>query len=394
MRITAVKIVRLNSGAGEFGIAWSPTVLRIETDEGVHGVGEMGLPMGNAAHGQVGLARDFCSLILGMDPFDSTAVWEKLYRTTFWGMGGGTVIFAVMSAIDIALWDIKGKALGVPVHQLLGGKTNDSLRSYASQIQFDWSPTMGAMIKPEEYAEATRRAVDDGFDCVKVNPIGFDLSGVWMGWNARGILTTEQVRTAVDRIAAVREAGGDDLDIIIELHCHTDAGTAVQLGRELEKFRILYYEEPTAPLNWKAMHKVKRELSIPIATGERIYTTFGFRPFIENQVLDIAQPDLGTSGGFTETKKIADMAAVYDIGVQLHLIGSPISTAAALQLEAVLPNFVVHEHNNTSLMPDNVASCLHDYQPVNGYYEVPDLPGIGQDLTPETYASSETILVN
>ncbi|GAA4085917.1 mandelate racemase/muconate lactonizing enzyme family protein [Nocardioides kongjuensis] len=394
MRITAVKIVRLDTGAGEFGIAWSPTVLRVETDEGIHGVGEIGLPMGNAAHGQVGLARDFCALVLGMDPFDTTAVWERLYRSTFWGMGGGTLIFAVMSAIDIALWDIKGKALDVPVHRLLGGQTNTRLRSYASQIQFDWSPRMGAMVKPEEYAEATRKALADGFDCVKVNPIGFDLAGTWMGWNTRGVLTAEQVRTAVDRIAAVREAGGDDLDIIIELHCHTDAGTAVQLGRELERFRILYYEEPTAPLNWKAMAKVKRELSIPIATGERLYTAFGFRPFIENQVVDIAQPDLGTSGGFTETKKIADMAAVYDIGVQLHLIGSPISTAAALQLEAVLANFVIHEHNNTSLMPDNVASCLYDYQPVDGYYAVPDLPGIGQDLTPEAYAKSETLLVN
>ena len=394
MRITAVKIVRLDTGAGEFGIAWSPTVLRVETDEGIHGVGEIGLPMGNAAHGQVGLARDFCALVLGMDPFDTTAVWERLYRSTFWGMGGGTLIFAVMSAIDIALWDIKGKALDVPVHRLLGGQTNTRLRSYASQIQFDWSPRMGAMVKPEEYAEATRKALADGFDCVKVNPIGFDLAGTWMGWNTRGVLTAEQVRTAVDRIAAVREAGGDDLDIIIELHCHTDAGTAVQLGRELERFRILYYEEPTAPLNWKAMAKVKRELSIPIATGERLYTAFGFRPFIENQVVDIAQPDLGTSGGFTETKKIADMAAVYDIGVQLHLIGSPISTAAALQLEAVLANFVIHEHNNTSLMPDNVASCLYDYQPVDGFYTVPDLPGIGQDLTPESYERSETILVN
>jgi galactonate dehydratase len=394
MEIVSVKIMQLGAGASEFGIQWAPTVLRVETDEGFYGLGEIGLPMGNVAAGQVGIARDFAALVIGMDPFDTTAVWEKLYRTTFWGMGGGTLIFAAMSAIDIALWDIKGKALGVPVHQLLGGKTNDRLRSYASQIQFDWSSQMGAMVTPDEYARATKSALSAGFDCVKVNPIGFDTSGTWMGWNTRGLLTPEQLHTTVERVAAVRETGGDDLDIIIELHCHTDANTAVQLGRELEKFRILYYEEPTAPLNWKAMRKVKRELTIPIATGERIYTALGFRPFFENQVVDIAQPDLGTSGGFTETKKIADMAALYDIGIQLHLIGSPISTAAALQLEAVLPNFVIHEHNNTSLIPANIDLCVHDYQPVDGFYDIPDLPGIGQDLTPRAYAEARTVVVS
>ncbi|VXC34465.1 L-alanine-DL-glutamate epimerase [Arthrobacter sp. 8AJ] len=395
MRITSVKIMRLQSpNPGDYGIPWNPTVLRIETDEGIFGLGEIGLPMGNAAEGQMGLARDFAPLILGMDPFQTTAIWEKLYRTTFWGMGGGTLIFAIMSAIDIALWDIKGKALGVPVHQLLGGKTNDRLRSYASQIQFDWAPRMGAMVKPDEYAEATRKAMDDGFDCVKVNPIGFDLNGRWMGWNTRGLLSSEQVRTAVDRVSAVRAAGGDELDIIVELHCHTDANTAVQLGRELEQFRILYYEEATAPLNWKAMRKIKREITIPIATGERLYTAFGFRPYIEHQVVDIIQPDLGTSGGYTETKKIAELASTYDIGVQLHLIGSPLSTAAALQLEAVLPNFVIHEHNNTSLLPANIDLCLHDYQPRLGVYEIPDLPGIGQDLTPQAYRNAETVVVS
>ncbi|MEU0266762.1 mandelate racemase/muconate lactonizing enzyme family protein [Nocardioides sp. NPDC006303] len=395
MRITSVRIIQPKTpGLNDFGIPWNPTVLRIETDEGIYGIGEIGLPMGHAAHGQVGLARDYAPLIIGMDPFQTSAIWEKLYRQTFWAMGGGMLIFGVISAIDNALWDLKGKALGVPVYQLLGGKTNDRLRAYASQIQFDWAPSLGTMVTPDDYAEATRKALADGFDCVKVNPIGFDLDGRWMTWNMHGALTHQQVRTAVERVAAVREAGGEDLDIIIELHCHTDANTAIQLGRELEQFRILYYEEATAPLNWKTMKEIGQRINIPIATGERLYSRFGFRPYIEHQAVNIVQPDLGTCGGFTECRTICDMASTYDIGVQLHLIGSPISTAAALQMEAVLPNFVIHEHNNTSLVPANIDLCVNDYQPKDGWFEIPDLPGIGQDLTEAAYASADTIVVN
>jgi galactonate dehydratase len=394
MRITSVRVIRPKvPKPADLEMPWNPTIVRIDTDEGLYGIGEIGLPMGHATEGQVGLARDYAPLILGLDPFQTKGIWERLYRRTFWAMGGGMLTFGVISAIDIALWDLKGKALGVPVYQLLGGKTRDRLRTYASQIQFDWGPSLGAMVEPADYAEATRKAMAEGYDCVKVNPIGFDTDGRWMTWNMHGALTHDQVQIAVDRVAAVREAGGAALDIIIELHCHTDANTAIQLGRALERFRILYYEEATAPLNWKAMREVARQIKIPVATGERLYTRFGFRPYIENQVVRIIQPDLGTCGGFTECRAICEMASTYDIGVQLHLIGSPVSTAAALQMEAVLPNFVIHEHNNTSLLPSNIDMCVNDYQPVDGWFDVPDLPGIGQDLTAETYATAETVTI-
>jgi len=395
VKITSVDIVQVASpDPGDYGIPWNPTIVRINTDEGIYGIGEIGLPMGYAAHGQVGLARDYAPLIIGMDPFQISAIWEKLYRKTFWAVGGGMLTFGVISAIDIALWDLKGKALGVPVYELLGGKTNNRLRSYASQIQFGWGPEMGNLVQPEEYADIARVAVAEGFDCVKVNPIGFDEQGRWMTWDTRGVLTNAQMRVTVDRVAAVREAVGDDVDIIVELHAHTDTNTAIQLAREIEQFRILYYEESTTPLNWKTMAKVANTIGIPIATGERLYSRFGFLPYIENQVVDIVQPDLGNCGGFTETRKICDMASTYDIGVQLHLIGSPVSTAAALQMEAVLPNFVIHEHNNTSLLPENIALCTYDYQPVGGYFQIPELPGIGQDLTAEAYKNASIVSVD
>ena len=139
MKITSVDVIKVLDGRPSVaGIAWNPICVRINTDEGISGFGEAGLCYGNANHAAFGCCVDFGELIIGMDPMRIEAIWDKLHRSTFWGMGGGGVIFSAMSAIDIACWDIKGKALGVPVYQLLGGKTNDKLRAYASQIQFDW----------------------------------------------------------------------------------------------------------------------------------------------------------------------------------------------------------------------------------------------------------------
>ena len=205
-----------------------------------------------------------------------------------------------------------------------------------------------------------------------------------MGFNTRGLLGYKQLETASQRVAAIREAGGPEMDIIIEVHSLTDADTAVQLGNELEKYRCFYYEEPTQPLNASLFKLIAQKVNIPLASGERIYSRWGYRPFYEDRSLSVIQPDLCNTGGITEGKKICDMAHVYDIGVQVHICGGPISTAAALQLEAVIPNFVIHEHHQAALIQDNIDTCLYDYQPVNGYFEVPELPGIGQELTEET----------
>ena len=209
-----------------------------------------------------------------------------------------------------------------------------------------------------------------------------------MEWSNYGLLEYDQMKAAVDRVAAIREAGGPGLDIIIELHSLTDTNTAIQLGRELEKYRCFYYEEPTQPLNPSLFREIANNVRIPMASGERIYSRWGYRPFYEDRSLSIIQPDLCNTGGLTEGKKICDMAHTYDIGVQIHICGSPISTAAALQLEAVIPNFVIHEHHQAALIQENIDMCKYNYQPENGYFSVPDKPGIGQELTEETMEKS------
>lgn len=400
MKIISVDVMQLPSGnAGSSRGAWSPVLVRINTDEGISGWGEAGLAYGKGWRAGLGMVQDFAEVIIGEDPMNIDKIWEKIFRKTFWGMGGGTIVYAGMSAIDIALMDIKGKALGVPVYQLLGGKCNDDLRTYASQLQFNWGTEIKnqQLTEPEEYADVTRRAMEEGYDSIKVDPIYFspkraDGSIYTPGagdWKITGPLKNEVIQTVYNRVAAMREAGGDDLDIIIEMHSNTDTMAAIQIAEALKDLRIFYYEEPAHPLNVENFTQIKQKTSVPIATGERLYTRQGYRPFFEKRLIDVVQPDLCLCGGLSEAKKIADMAWTYDSNVQIHVCGSPISKAAALQIEAAIPNFLIHEHHQRALNLESRATCKYDYQPVNGKYKVPDLPGIGQEPTEETIAKCD-----
>ena len=319
----------------------SPICIRINTDAGISGFGEVGLAYGNAHNAGVWMVKDFGQLIIGKDPLRSEAIREQLFRTTFWGMGGGTVINAGMSAIDIALWDIKGKYYNAPVYQLLGGKINEKLRAYASQIQFDWDLEDRNMVTPEQYAEAAKKAM------------------------------------------------AQDLDIIIELHSFTDTSTAIQLANYIDDLNIMYYEEPVHPLNAVSMREIKENIRIPVASGERIYTRLGYRPFFENRSLSVIQPDVCLCGGISEAKKICDMADTYDVKVQIHVCGGPISQAAALHVETAIPNFLIHEQHSYGIKQGLRDTCVYDYLPDDhGELTVPELPGIGQEITEETMAKT------
>jgi L-alanine-DL-glutamate epimerase-like enolase superfamily enzyme len=318
-------------------------------------------------------------------------------------MGGGAVVTAGMAAVDIALWDIRGKALSVPVYQLLGGKTNRELRCYASQLQFGWGPeawgsTMKFLNAPEEYAAAVKAAAADGYDAVKIDPVYVDRFGNGhfneLGNHIRGAFRQPDLVLSAERIAAAREAGGPDMDIIIEIHSLLDTNTAIELGRALEPYRIFYYEEPTQPLNPALFKEIHRGTTLPLATGERSYTRWGFRPFFEDRSISVVQPDTCNTGGITECKKICDMAHVYDIAVQLHVCGGPIATAAALQIEAVIPNFLIHEQHIFAYRKQCIDAGKYDYQPVNGKFYTPDLPGIGQEMSESEMASAEKVVIS
>lgn len=369
----------------------SPIIIRVHTDEGYTGLGEAGLAYGTGGEAAVGMIKDLAKFVIGMDPLNTEALWETMFRNTFWGMGGGPVIYAGMSAYDIACWDIKGKKFGVPCHVLLGGRTRQDLRAYASQIHYGWSDRQIFTTKAEDYGKNALDAVADGFDCVKVDPmtIGYDGSTAHAsrggkGSGARehwfGLLRNADVEMGASRIRAIREAVGPDVDIICEVHAMLGTNAAIQFAHAIEKYNILYYEEPTMPMNPKNFAKIARSTTIPIATGERSYTRWGFRELLESQSLAVVQPDLCLVGGLTEGKKICDMAHVYDASVQIHVCGGPVATATAIQLEATIPNFIIHEHHQNNRREVMREICKYDYQPKNGRFAIPELPGIGQEL--------------
>ncbi|BDF66859.1 mandelate racemase/muconate lactonizing enzyme family protein [Pseudoflavonifractor phocaeensis] len=400
MKITSVECYLAAGGLGGF------VTVKVNTDEGISGFGEAGLAYGKCSEAAWGQCQDFAKLVIGMDPFDTEKIWEHLHRHTFWGMGGGVVVTSAMAAIDTACWDIKGKALNLPVYKLIGGKTNKKLRAYASQLQFGWrkiiekNDALDLLYDPQEYYDVVKDAVSEGYDAVKIDPVFAPLDRRPMpevfatqGNQVRGCYREHDLKRSVERIAAAREAGGDDMDIIVEIHSLLDANTAAILGKALEPYRIMYYEEPTMPCNPGVFNHIKSRCSLPLATGERSYTRWGFRQFFEDRTLDVIQPDLANTGGITETKKICDMAQVYDVGVQIHVCGGPIATAAALQVEAAIPNFVIHEEHNANLLEVFKKAGKYYHHPVDGFYTVPELPGIGQEMSEEAMATAKKVVI-
>ncbi|MBN1400735.1 MAG: mandelate racemase/muconate lactonizing enzyme family protein [Anaerolineae bacterium] len=391
MRITRIEIFDLQFDEAP---TWHPIILRAHTDAGLSGLGEVGLAYGVGHSAGADMARELAEgFALGADPFRTEWLWDEMFRKTFWAQGGGPVVFGGMSAIDMACWDLKAQALGVPVYQLLGGKTNERLRTYASQIQFGWGPARQVLTTPEEYAEVARATVAEGYDCVKIDPVIFDLEGNRAAMNLRGVLPPDKVRLFRERIAAVREAVGPDVDIILELHSFLGTPAAIQLGQAWEEFACFYYEEPVHYLNMELHNLVARNVKIPTAAGERIYTRWGYREYFEKQALAVIQPDLGLVGGLSEGKKICDYAHVYDITVQAHVCGSPVATAAALHLEAAIPNFLIHEHHTNAIKPYNRMICEQDLQPDRGQFAIPDAPGLGVTLNERLMARMPRVVV-
>ena len=194
----------------------------------------------------------------------------------------------------------------------------------------------------------------------------------------------------VDRVRVTRETVGPDVDIIIENHSYLDANTAIQFAQAIEPYNIMYFEEPNTPDPDTAV-RLAEKINIPIASGERIYTRWQYEKYFEKNALHVAQPDIGTCGGITEVKKICDLAYIHDAAIQVHICGTPICVAAGLHVEAAIPNFVIHEHHQCNLLPDHIKLCKYDYQPVNGKYKVPELPGIGQELSDWVLTNTEYV---
>ena len=361
--------------------AWHPVFIRIDTDEGISGVGEAGLAYDLGHSAAANMIREFAeNMLIGANPFQTEKLWNRMLRESFWGLGGGPVIYAAMSAIDTALWDIKGKALNLPVYVLLGGKVNAKLRTYASQLQFDWdTKSRKTLAHPEDYAKAAEKAVAEGYNALKVDPMMFDQNGNTL-YDCTLPFSRDHLNLIRARMQAIADVLGENGEIIFECHSLPSLTSALQLGEIAEEFNCLYFEEPVNYLNSKLHRPLKDKLKVPIAAGERLYLRHGIRPYLEAQTIDILQPDIGLCGGLGEAKKICDYADTYDVKIQAHVCGGPVATAASLHLETALSNFIIHEHHTYALKDFNRELCIEDPQPENGFFKVADTPGLGITL--------------
>ena len=352
-----------------------PILVELITDEGLVGVGEAGVAYGIGGAAAAGMIKDLVEgLLLGKDPSRIEALWTEMYDHSFWAKGGGPIVFAGISAIEQALWDIKGKALEVPVYELLGGKFRDHVRAYAN----GWSYTC---VTPDDYARAAERVVGDGYTALKCYPLATP--------NGRAGITHVSLRSvdrafadlAFDRVRAVRRAAGVGIDIMVDLSGGLTTDETIRFCRRLEELDILFVEEPVDPFDTAALKKVSEHVAIPIALGERIYTRYGFRPILECHAADILQPDIGNTGGIMEVKKIAAMAEAYNMRIQPHICGSPVSTAAALQLDACIANFMIQEIYPYRV-PEHFQIVDHppELEARGGNLLIPDRAGLGINL--------------
>ena len=300
--------------------------VRVETAEGIVGWGE-----GTNFPGVQPIAtavRNLSNVVIGESAWDIEKLWHKMYRYLYYnGMGG--VVLAAISGIDVALYDIVGKKLGVPVYKLLGGLVQEKLRIYAN----GWIE--GVARTPEALAQRTKELVAKGYTGCKFDP--FTTTPL------NREVTQRELRSAVAQVKAVREAGGPDYDIAIDVHARWNTKSTLEIIRALEPYRLFFYEEAVPPENIAAMAEVQRSVNVPLATGERIFSRYGFRELLERQAVRIIQPDIARTGGITEFKKIAAMADTYYIPVAPHNPNGPICTIASIHACLSIPNFLILE---------------------------------------------------
>lgn len=336
-------------------------IVKVETDEGIVGYGESTL-WAHLETVEVAV-RKLGSFLIGKEPFRIEHHSQLPFRR-FHFRGG--VLNSAMAAIDIALWDILGKSANLPIYQLLGGKYREKCRTFL---------TIGGST-PEEAAEEASKAVKKGFTVLRIWP--FDPKGP-------RIISSLEISQAVDRVRAVREAVGDGIDLGVEIHRRFTPIQAVTFAREIERYRILFIEDPIAPESMEAMLYVARKTSIPIAAGERCFDLYGFKELIDRGIVGFIRPDFTVAGGITEGRKIATIAEASNVGVMPHLMSSPIGTAAFLHLDASIPNYVFQEHmwEGEGIRREITKPALKD-EP--GYAYIPEGPGLGIELDEDAIA--------
>ncbi len=358
MKITGQKIFVANAQRTNF------VFLKVYTDEGIDGVGEATLEWKTET--VVGALRDLERVVVGQDPFRTEYLIETLHRDSYWRTGA--VFRSALGALEAALLDIKGKALGVPVYELLGGRQRDRVKCYANHWFF------GAQT-PDEYHAKAKSAVAMGYRALKWDPF----ESTWLE------MDPPQRRRTIAIVEAVRDAVGPDIDLMLDVHGRLNVPTAIAMTRELARFNLAWIEEPTPPESLDALAEVRAKSPVPIAAGERLFEPVRFLELIEKRAADILQPDVCHLGGMLETKKVAGLAHMRLLPVAPHNPTGPVMNAMTLHLAAAIPNFMIFETVSMDV-PWRNELVRENLEFRDGDLLVPTAPGLGVELIEEACA--------
>ncbi len=356
MKITDMQVFPMGS-------AWRNLIfLRLTTDEGLTGIGEATLV--NREEGVLGYLEGVKRRhVLGSDPFDIEDLWLRMWRNEFWR--GGVMATTAISAVEIACWDIVGKAAGLPVYKLLGGRCHEKLKAYAN----GWYTVKRT---PREYAKRVKVVLDKGYQALKVDPFG---PGAYE-------LTRKEKLLSIGIIEALRDAVGPDVEIMVEGHGRFSTATAVEMARELAPFKPAWFEEPVPPDNYDELGRAADKITglIPVAAGERCYTRYGARDLLERGRIDIAQFDVTHCGGILEMKKMAAMADARYVTVAPHNSQGPVCTTASVHADFTMTNFKIQEVFDDFAEPHVRDAIIGFPRVVDGYIAPPVKPGLGVEL--------------
>ncbi len=332
--------------------------LKIETDEDLIGWGEPVLE--GKAHTVEAAVHEMMDYIIGKDPARIEDIWQELYRGAFYR--GGPILMSALAGIDQALWDIKGKFFNTPVYNLLGGSCREKVRIY------QW---IGGD-RPTDVGKAAREVKDNGGTAIKMNGTA----------EMQIVDNHRKIDRLVERVAAIRQECGPYFDIGVDFHGRVHKPMARIIAKELEQFNLMFIEEPVLAEHPDEMLEIRRHCNIPIAAGERLYSRYDFKTYLELGAVDIIQPDLSHAGGITECRKIASMAEAYDVAIAPHCPLGPIALAACLQLDATSHNaFIqeqslgIHYNRENDLLDYLVDPSVFTY--ADGYVDIPKGPGLG-----------------
>lgn len=370
MKIKRVRVFKIKSGR------MHPVLVELTSAKGIAGYGEAAVAYGLGANGAAGMLTDLAPSVIGANAKHPRNLWHEIYDNSFWTKGGGAIVFAALSAIDQALWDIKAKDLGVPVYELFGAKFSDSIEVYAN----GWSYAHNDV---EKWAEAAKRPLSDGYKMLKSYPLATRQEGGSLVHVTRRALSDYEFNRAIDRIRLLREVVGDDIGLMFDLSGGLSNDQLIKFMDVCCEVNALWVEEPFDPYNFSGLRVMKGRWNVPVACGERIYTRYGFKNLLDTGGVDVAMPDVGNCGGIFEAIAIGSMAETYNVRVSPHNCASSLCTAASVQVCAALANAMPLEIYPYFSDSDDYIQVLKnppEESIIDGKLKVTDEAGLGAEI--------------